>query len=70
MSESAPISSVAVVVEIDAADLPLHCPGPHTRLWDLHPRVYLDISAQGEARCPYCGTLYKLRNPGALKAHH
>jgi uncharacterized Zn-finger protein len=46
------------VVEVTAADLPLHC--PPAKLWDTHPRVYLPIEMTKEARCPYCGTLYRL----------
>jgi uncharacterized Zn-finger protein len=30
-------------------------------LWSSHPRVYLDVTATGEARCPYCGTVYRLQ---------
>ena len=40
--------------------LPLCCPLPEECLWNAHPRVYLPIAATGEARCPYCGTLYRL----------
>ena len=49
-------------VEVTAADLPLHCPLPSQKLWNTHPRVFLDIAhAGGAAKCPYCGTVYKLR---------
>jgi uncharacterized Zn-finger protein len=47
-------------VEIVPADLPLHCPLPSQKLWNTHPRVYLPIEATRQARCPYCGTLYRL----------
>jgi uncharacterized Zn-finger protein len=47
-------------VEIGARDLPLHCPLPSQKLWNTHPRVYLPIEATRQARCPYCGTLYRL----------
>lgn len=57
------------IVEVTAADLPLHCPMPGQSLWDSHPRVFLPIEAKGEALCPYCGTLYKLQG-GAAKSHH
>ena len=46
-------------VEVTAKDLPLHCPLPSQKLWNTHPRVYLPIEKVKEARCPYCGTLYK-----------
>ena len=48
------------VREVTAADLPLHCPLPTQELWNTHPRVYLPIEQTREARCPYCGTLYRL----------
>jgi uncharacterized Zn-finger protein len=47
-------------VEVVAADLPLHCPLPTQSLWNTHPRVYLPIEETRQARCPYCGTLYRL----------
>ncbi len=47
-------------IEVLAADLPLHCPPPSTKLWNTHPRVFLPIETAGEALCPYCGTRYKL----------
>ena len=48
------------IVEVTAADLPLHCPLSSQKLWNTHPRVYLPIEMTRQARCPYCGTLYKL----------
>jgi uncharacterized Zn-finger protein len=56
-------------VEVTAADLPLHCPPPSQMLWNTHPRVYLPVEATGEARCPYCGTLYTLAG-GPVAGHH
>ena len=47
-------------VEVSAADLPLHCPLASQKLWNTHPRVFLPIEVTKQARCPYCGTLYKL----------
>lgn len=49
-------------IVIKAQDLPLHCPTDETALWCAHPRVFLPIedSADKTARCPYCGTLYRL----------
>lgn len=46
--------------EVTSADLPLHCPLPGTTLWNSHPRVYLPIEARGEAKCNYCGAVYRL----------
>jgi uncharacterized Zn-finger protein len=47
--------------EVTAADLPVHCPLPGMSLWNSHPRVYLPLEEAGEARCPYCGALYVLK---------
>lgn len=49
-------------VVVKRQDLPLHCPIDETVLWCSHPRVSLaiDTSADKTARCPYCGTLYRL----------
>jgi len=48
--------------EVTAADLPLHCPLEGTSLWNSHPRVYLPIEATGQAKCPYCGAEYTLKD--------
>ena len=56
-------------VEVTEKDLPLHCPLPAESVWNAHPRVYLPIEQKGEARCPYCGTLYRLKG-GPLAGHH
>ena len=55
------------VVELVAKDLNgnggIFCPSPKAdmKLWNSHPRVYLDIAASGGAKCPYCGTVYQLK---------
>lgn len=42
---------------------------PNMSLWNAHPKVVIGFSNGDEARCPYCGTLYKFT--GELpKAHH
>ncbi len=47
--------------EVTRADLPLHCPMDGTSLWNSHPRVYIPVAENGgEAKCPYCSTIYKL----------
>ncbi len=56
------------IVEVTAADLPLHCPMPGQESAISHPRVFLPVETKGEARCPYCSTLYKLT--GAVKHGH
>jgi uncharacterized Zn-finger protein len=55
------------VIELVAKDLNanggIFCPSPKAdmKLWNTHPRVYLDVAQSGAAKCPYCGTVYKLR---------
>ncbi len=65
-----PAVAPPAAVEVDAADLPVHCPNPQMPLWSSHPRVYLDAAATGEARCPYCGTLYRLRGGAKPDSGH
>ncbi len=48
--------------EVTHKDLPLACPMPGMSLWNSHPRVYLPIEQTGEARCPYCGAVYVLKD--------
>lgn len=55
------------VIEVDGDQVPVTCPGPHTPVWNLHPKVFLDVAASGYVKCPYCGTEYRLK-PGA-KVH-
>jgi uncharacterized Zn-finger protein len=56
------------IIEVNASQLPLHCPLPEHTVWNSHPRVFLPIEKTGEAVCPYCGTHYKLR--GGPAASH
>lgn len=57
------------IIEVSAKDLPLYCPMPDMKLWNSHPRVAIAVEKLGEARCPYCSTLYKFK--GELpKGHH
>ena len=46
------------LVEVVEADLPLHCPTPGSQVWDMHPRVFLDVARTGQMLCPYCSTRY------------
>jgi uncharacterized Zn-finger protein len=57
------------VIEVGDSDLPLHCPMPGYADWSAHPRVYLPIEQKGDALCPYCGTLYRLKGK-AGGGHH
>ncbi len=66
---NAPTAVPETIIEVTAADLPLYCPMPSMTLWNGHPRVAIPAAKLSEARCPYCGTLYKFK--GELpKGHH
>ncbi len=64
------------IVELLAKDLDgnggVHCPNPKAdmKLWNSHPRVFLEIAHQGHASCPYCGTEYRLKAGEVLKGGH
>jgi len=47
------------VYKVTRADLPVSCPTPQMALWNSHPRVYLPLDQQTEAKCPYCGALFQ-----------
>jgi uncharacterized Zn-finger protein len=61
---------VTVVELDDASYLSAYCPNPKMALWASHPRIFLDFSNNGEARCPYCSTIYRLKPGVAAKGHH
>ena len=63
-------ASEATAVEVEPANLPVHCPNPAMPLWSSHPRVFLDVAATGSAMCPYCGTRYVLRGGPRPGGHH
>ena len=60
------------VVELDGSDLlgngATFCPNPRMPLWSNHPKVFIDVTTTGEGKCPYCGTVYKLK-AGAHVGH-
>lgn len=64
------------VVELTARDLNANggvfCPSPVAgmKLWNTHPRVFLDVASSGAAKCPYCGTVYKLKEGEHFGGHH
>ena len=61
-------------VEVTAKDLEgpgvVFCPNPKMALWSSHPKVYVDLSHDGEGKCPYSGTVYRLKAGEALQGHH
>jgi uncharacterized Zn-finger protein len=47
------------------------CPSPLAKMetWNTHPKVFLDVGKSGAAKCPYCGTLFKLKDGEHIHAH-
>jgi uncharacterized Zn-finger protein len=62
------------VVELLASELNsqggVFCPNPSMALWSGHPRVYLNVAETGSVRCPYCGTVYRLKDGEHFHAGH
>ena len=62
-------------VELLAKDLTRsgknYCPNPKAgmEIWNTHPRVFLCLKA-GEAKCPYCSTVYRLKAGEVASAGH
>ena len=68
------MSQPAAVVEVTAKELQgpgvIACPNPRMTAWSSHPKVYIDLSHEGQGRCPYCGTVYRLKPGAVVKGHH
>ena len=68
--------TMRTAIELKATDLNpqggVFCPNKLAgmELWNSHPRVFLDVVTNGEVKCPYCGTLYKLKDGEHVHAHH
>ena len=69
------MSTQPQAIELQAKDLTpageTFCPNPKAgmQLWNTHPRVFLDLS-HGEAKGPYCGTVYRLKAGETVRANH
>jgi uncharacterized Zn-finger protein len=63
-------------VELLAADLNpqggVFCPSAKAdmKIWNSHPKSYLDVAKTGQAKCPYCGTVYQLKAGEAVGHSH
>lgn len=62
-------------IQLTAAELNpqggIFCPSKQAgmQLWSGHPRVFLDVGKTGQAKCPYCGTQYQLKEGEQVHAH-
>ena len=62
-------------IELKATELNSHggvfCPSPLANMatWNTHPKVFLDVARTGQAKCPYCSTVYRLKDGEHVQAH-
>ena len=67
------MSDAKAVIEVGAEDVQgpgvVFCPNPKMALWSEHPRVFIDVTHEGGGKCPYCGTVYKLKAGVVLHGH-
>ena len=62
-------------IQLAAAELNpqggIFCPSKQAgmQLWNGHPRVFLDVTKTGHAKCPYCGTQYELKAGEQVHLH-
>lgn len=67
------LAGAAASVEVTAKDLEgpgvVFCPNPKMPLWSAHPRVFIDVVTTGFGKCPYCGTVYRLKAGEKVHAH-
>ena len=55
------------IIKVSKEQLPLCCPQPEDDVWNMHPRVYLELETSSKeqmakAICPYCSTQYILQD--------
>lgn len=50
----------------------IYCPSPKAdmKIWNSHPKVYLDVGRTGQSKCPYCGTEYRLKAGEVVQGAH
>jgi len=67
------MSKPETVIEVTAHDVQgpgvVTCPNPKMSLWSEHPRVFIDVATTGQGKCPYCGTVYRLKAGEKLRTH-
>ncbi len=54
------MSSEQKTIKVSKESLPVSCPPKDTPAWDMHPRVYIEMSDSKESNCPYCGNHFEL----------
>lgn len=67
---STPTAPEPDIIYVGADDLPVYCPGPNSPLWSMHPRIYIEVTKTGVAKCQYCSAQYALREGEKVHGHH
>jgi uncharacterized Zn-finger protein len=66
--------TIGPAVEVLASEVQdngtVFCPNPKMPLWSSHPKVFIDLAHDGQGKCPYCGTVYKLKAGETLHGAH
>jgi uncharacterized Zn-finger protein len=67
------MSQNQALVEVTAKDVQgpgvVACPNPRMALWSTHPKVFIDVTQPSGGKCPYCGTVYRLKAGEKLHGH-
>ena len=69
MSNTKPVATVEVTAKDLEGSGVVFCPNPKMPLWSTHPRVFIDVVTTGEGKCPYCGTVHRLKAGEKIHAH-
>jgi len=56
------MNSEKQIVKVSKGSLPVSCPQKGTPAWDMHPRVYIELTDSKSSSCPYCGAEYQIEN--------
>ena len=68
------MSEANAVIEVSAKDLQgpgvVARPNPKMALGSNHPKVFIDVATEGEGKCSYCGTVYRLKAGEKLSSGH
>jgi uncharacterized Zn-finger protein len=76
VSQGLKLMSPSHPVELLASDLNsqggVYCPSAkaHMDIYSSHPRVFLEVARTRSAKCPYCSTVYVLKDGEHFGAHH
>jgi uncharacterized Zn-finger protein len=75
MFQADTVTTPARTIDLNAAELNSHggvfCPSPLANMatWNTHPKVFLDVARTGQATCPYCSTVYRLKDGEHVQSH-